>query len=97
MFGIGNKFGGARRAAPVERNHAESTATLQGARLTLGRASKALETKTAELTEARSRLIELEQIVGNKMADGEDASAEVHAMQAAESLVKQLSVAVAVA
>jgi len=96
MFSIGNKFGGARRTAkPVEHSQPESTGNLVGARLTLGRASHAYDTKNAELTEARSTLAHLDQTIGEKGADGIDATADIHERQSLQSLVQQLELAVA--
>jgi hypothetical protein len=71
----------------------DATDKAWGAYMTVSRAWK---TKTSELTESRSRLAELDQIIGEKNADGIDASADVHARQSAHSLMTQLESAVAV-
>jgi chromosome segregation ATPase len=96
-FEIGNIFGSkSRRAAPVEHNQAESTATLQGAQKALGRANKALETKTDELKAAQVRLSELDLAIGQTLADDGDASADIQERQSLQSRIQQLESATAV-
>jgi hypothetical protein len=96
-FEIGNIFGSkSRRSAPVEHSQAESTGTLVGARLTLGRANKALETKTDELKASQVRLSELDLAIGQTLADDGDASADIQERQSLQSRIQQLESATAV-
>lgn len=95
MFQLGNTFG-KKSMAQTEKIQSGRSVTSHGAQEALDRANKAYNVKTAELAEARSRLTELDQNIGEKIADGGDATAEVLARQSAQSLVTQLESAVAV-
>ena len=96
-FELGNMFGSKyRRAAPVEHSQAQSPASRDGAQAALERAANTHTTKNDELSEARSRLAELDQIVGEKLADDLDAAPEVLARQSAQARVTQLELAVGI-
>jgi hypothetical protein len=94
MFGIGNTFG--RRSAPAEKSQAENSGNCVGARLTLGRASKAYELKSGELADTSTKLAELDQVIGEKLADDLDATADIHERQRLHARVQQLEAATAV-
>jgi chromosome segregation ATPase len=96
MFTLGNTFGKKSRSKPDEMIHPTITATINGTQEALDNVSKAHEMKRAELTEAGAQVEELDRIIGEKNADGLDATAEVLARQAAQSLVTQLHSAVAI-
>lgn len=97
MFGIGNKFGGNRRSATmIEKRQAESTVPLTDARLTLERAGKALEAKSDELTAARSRVVELDRLIGEKLSDDENADSDTAHRQSMLAHIQQLESVVAV-
>lgn len=96
MFKFGNTFGG-RKKPQTEMITVDAVDLAAAFKEGLERTKKMQEAKTAELAEARSALEQRKRIVGEKLTDGEDASAEVHAMEAAESLVTQLEAVAAVA
>lgn len=83
--------------APAEPPSTLSPAArAKGAQLALGRASKAYDTKAAELTAARSQLAHLDQTIGEKGADGLDVTLDLHERQRLQSLVQQLELAVSI-
>jgi len=97
MFQFGNRFGAKTPPATTPTHSAtEAEACMYGQREALERAYKAYETKTAELTQARSHLVALGREEGQKEADGEDALDTTQAVQAAAITVKRLESAVAV-
>lgn len=97
MFQIGNTFGARTKTNDSSPVDADGTADdLQGARLTLGRAAKAYETKHAELVASRTRLAELDQSIGLKIADDIDANMDILERQTVQARIQQLEPATAV-
>jgi hypothetical protein len=96
MFGLGNKFGGARRSAPIETSQKESAATVPAAQLALEHATKAYQVKVDELTDAHTRLAELDPIIGRKLADNENADMDLLERQTTLARIHQLQATISV-
>ena len=108
MFGLGNKFGGARRAAPVEpTSQVDSTATVQGAQTALvAKQQKEMhrvtmrarvEALTADVDTARADLARATRDEGLALYQERDSSTEALAAQQAGHRVAALEAALAIA